>query len=152
MKMRVSYRLLCLVLLMAACKQVYEPPAIKAPNRYLVLEGVINATPGARTKILLSRTRNLQDTLITDPEIGATVQIESSGGSLINLSETAAGIYESQPLTLNVSLNYRLKIRSSTGEYLSEFVPVKVSPPIDSLSWKQSTIAPLDVTVYASTH
>ena len=152
MKTRVSYRLLCLVLLMAACKQVYEPPAIKAPNRYLVVEGVINATPGARTTILLSRTRNLQDTFITDPEIGALVQIESSAGNLITLSEQAAGSYVSPPLNLNVGLNYRLKIRASTGEYVSEFVPVKVSPPIDSLSWKQATASPQDVTVYVSTH
>lgn len=151
--MRVSYRVLCLVLLMAACKQVYEPPAIKAPNKYLVVEGVINANPGEVTTILLSRTRNLQDTIIADPERSANVQIESSGGTTYNLFENAPGEYISPALTLNVNQTYRLKIKTSTGgEYVSAFVPVKVSPPIDSLSWKQATVAPLDVTVYASTH
>ena len=152
MNMRVSYRLLCLVLLMAACKQVYEPPAITAPNRYLVVEGVINATAGARTTILLSWTRNLQDSIVYDPAIGASIQIESSGGNIITLSEQAAGRYVSQPLTLNVGLNYRLKIRINASEYLSEFVPVKVSPAIDSLSWKQAAANPRDVTLYVSTH
>ena len=151
--MKISYRLLCVVLLMAACKQVYEPPAIQAPNRYLVVEGVINATPGARTTILLSRTRNLQDTIVSDPERSASIRIESAGGAQFILTEQSAGRYVSAQLTLNVNDNYRLRIRTSNGsEYLSAFVPVKVSPAIDSLNWKQSTIAPLDVTVYASTH
>lgn len=136
-----------------ACKQSYEPPAIKAPNRFLVVEGVINATPGASTVILLSRTRNLQDTVVSDPERAALVQIESSGGTQYTLTESANGRYVSAPLSLNASQNYRLKIRTSNGsEYLSDFVPVKISPPIDSLSWKQADAPAKDVTVYVSTH
>lgn len=151
--MRVSYRLLCLVLLLAACKQVYEPPAIKAPNRFLVVEGVINATPGERTTIFLSRTRNLQDTMAVDPERAASVQIESSGGVQYSLTEQNAGTYVSAPLSLNVNQDYRLKIRTANGvEYVSEFVPVKISPPIDSLNWKQAATSPRDVTIYVNTH
>ena len=153
MKMKLSYRLLCVVLLVAACKQVYEPPAITAPNRYLVVEGVINATPGARTTILLSKTRNLQDTILTDPERSATVRIESSGGTHFNLTEQSAGRYVSAQLNLKLNDSYRLRIRTSNGnEYVSALVPVKISPAIDSLGWKQSTESPMDVTVYASTH
>ncbi|HYE53882.1 MAG TPA: DUF4249 domain-containing protein [Chitinophagaceae bacterium] len=145
----------CLVMLLAACRQSYEPPALKAPNRFLVIEGVINATAGASTTILLSRTRNLVDTFLTDPERGARVQIESSAGNVFNLAEQAPGTYVSAPLSLNASQNYRLKIITSDNkEYLSDMVPVKQTPAIDSLTWRQRTdpALPKDVTIYANTH
>lgn len=154
MKMR-AYTILFSLVLVMACKQVYEPPAIKAPNRYLVVEGVINANPGAVTRILLSRTRNLQDTVVSDPERSANMRIESSGGTRFNLFEVSPGVYETPQTTLNISETYRLVINTATGgEYASDYVPVKVTPPIDSLTWKQNLDAgtPKDVTVYANTH
>jgi hypothetical protein len=138
-----------LLLLFGACKQSYEPLAIKAPNRFLVVEGAINANAGARTTILLSRTRNLLDTFLTDPERNARVQIQDAIGVVINLNEQAAGRYVSPPLSLNTGQSYRLKILTSDGkEYLSDLVPVKITPPIDSITWKQDN----DVTIYANTH
>ncbi|MGB8192154.1 MAG: DUF4249 domain-containing protein [Chitinophagaceae bacterium] len=118
-----------------------------APNRYLVVEGVINATPGGRTTIMLSRTRNLTDTFVVDPVQGAILQIEASNGTQYTLTEQAGGKYVSAPLSLNAGLNYRLKITTGS-QYVSDFVPVKITPPIDSLSWTQDK----DVTVFVSTH
>ncbi|HYE55188.1 MAG TPA: DUF4249 domain-containing protein [Chitinophagaceae bacterium] len=138
----------CSVLILAACRQSYEPPAIKAPNKYLVVEGVMNANAGERTTIKLSMTRNLLDTFITDPVTSAQVQIEARSGTGYQLQEQAGGTYISDPLTLNAGETYRLKIRANGDEYLSDYVPVKITPAIDSLNWRQND----DVTIYVSTH
>jgi hypothetical protein len=150
MKMLAPYRISFLFLLLfTACRQAYEPPAIKAPNHFLVVEGVINAAPNSKTTIVLTRARNLSDTILTSPESAAIVKIESKAGSFYNLVEQGNGSYVTDRLTLNKNDSYRLKISTVDGkEYASEFVPVKATPPIDSLSWTQDK----DVTVYANTH
>jgi hypothetical protein len=137
-----------LLMLFASCRQAYEPPVITAPNRFLVVEGVINTTPASRTTITLSRTRNLVDTVVTDPVQGAIVRIESTGGNTYLLTEQANGQYISAQLSLNTNDSYRLRISANGNEYNSEFVQPKVTPPIDSITWKQDK----DVTIFASTH
>lgn len=146
MKMHVRYFLV--FLLFAACRQAYEPPVITAPNRFLVVEGIINLTPATRTVITLSRTRNLVDTVVTDPVPGASVRIESKAGVIYTLSELPDGRYESQPLSLSASDSYRLRITANGNEYSSDFVQAKITPPIDSITWRQDK----DVTIFASTH
>ena len=138
-----------LLLLMASCKQAYEPPAIIAPNRYLVVEGVINTLPDSKTTIQLSKTKNLADTTKNSPEVAAHLQIEAKSGAVYGLQEVSSGVYSIDHLTLNVAETYRLNIRTSDGaQYLSDFVAVKQTPPIDSITWKQDG----DVTFYANTH
>jgi hypothetical protein len=140
--------LIFLMMLFAACKQVYEPPVITAPNRFLVVEGVINTTPASRTTITLSRTRNLVDTVVTDPIKGAIVRIESKAGSTYLLAEQANGQYVSAQLSLNPNDSYRLRISTNGTEYNSEFVQAKTTPAIDSITWQQDK----DVTIYANSH
>lgn len=148
--MMTRYRTFFLLLLLSAgCRQAYEPPAIKAPNHYLLVEGVINAAPDSKTTILLSKTRNLTDTILSNPEPLARIQIESKGGTTYSLAEQTRGTYTIDHLTLNRNESYRLNILTAGGkQYLSDYVPVKLTPPIDSLTWKQQN----DVTIYASTH
>lgn len=133
----------------AACRRPYEPPAIKAPNHYLVVDGVINTKPGSQTAIQLSRTRNLSDTFLTSPETGASIEIEAKTGGLYPLSEQTAGLYIADHLSLSPDGSYRLHIRTSDGsQYLSDFVTAKQTPPIDSLTWIQDE----DLTIYLNTH
>lgn len=146
--MRTHVRYLILLMLFAACRQSYEPPVITAPNRFLVVEGVINTTPASRTTITLSRTRNLVDTVVTDPVRGAIVRIESKAGNTYLLAEQANGQYVSAQLSLNANDSYRLRISANGNEYNSEFVQAKVTPPIDSITWTQNK----DVTIFANTH
>jgi hypothetical protein len=146
--MKTYLRYLFLLMLFAACKQAYEPPVITAPNRFLVVEGVINTTPASRTTIILSRTRNLVDTIVTDPVRGALVRIESKAGNTYTLTEQANGRYVSAQLSLNPNDSYRLRISADGNEYNSDFVQVKATPAIDSITWKQDK----DVTIYANTH
>jgi hypothetical protein len=147
--MQVKYWLIFLLLAVLGCREAYEPPAIKASNHFLVVDGVINTMPDSKTTIQLSRTRNLADTFLTNPESGASVAIEAKSGAVYQLQEQRGSVYEADHLTLNQSDLYRLRIRTGNGsEYLSDFVEVKQTPPIDSITWKQVG----DVSFYASTH
>jgi hypothetical protein len=135
-----------------ACKKPYTPPAITINYNYLVIDGVINANPNGTTTILLSRTKNLTDSVKPAPENGAQVSIEGETGGLFPLTPQGNGAYTSNPLNLVVSVKYRLRILTRDGSaYQSDFVGVKQTPPIDSLSWKQDTLTK-DVTIYAHTH
>ncbi|MDP4149808.1 MAG: DUF4249 domain-containing protein [Bacteroidota bacterium] len=148
---RIAWFVLCMVLCQTGCKQIYEPPAIKANNDYLVVDGFINIGPGAVTSINLNRTRRLTDTTATGiPELGAQVSILSNTGAAFALQDTAhKGIYVSQPLALDISRQYRIAVTTSDGrKYQSDLVSCKPSPSIDSITWEQ----PFNLTFFVSTH
>jgi Domain of unknown function (DUF4249) len=134
------YFVLFLIVCIVACRKPYEPSVIKANNKFLVFEGVINTASNAATTITLSRTRNLYDTLPFDPERSAKASIEAEGGSTYNLQERGDGVYSSANLNLSPAGRYRLKITTADGnQYLSDFVSAKQTPPIDSITWEQGT-------------
>ncbi len=143
----------CLLLVISGCRKPFEPPAIKADYNYLVIDGVINAGTNAVTTINLSRTKNLNDSSVAPkPELGAQVTIEREGGGSFSLNTQNNGSYTSQALNLSATAKYRLNIKTSNGNvYQSDYVPVKQTPPIDSLSWKQDSVYH-DVTIFAHTH
>lgn len=140
------------VLFLTTCKKPFEPPAIQASNDYLVVDGIINSGPNSITSININRTRNLLDTTnIGVPELNAQVIIFSSNGTSYPLTDTTgkSGIYTSQPLTIDNSLQYGIRITTADGRnYVSDPVPCKKTPQIDSLYWQQ----PDDFTVYVDTH
>jgi Domain of unknown function (DUF4249) len=145
----------CLMLLLATalstCREPYAPPAITNPNHYLVVDGFINTGANTITTFNLNRTRNLGDTTVNGiPELDAQISIISSGGATYPLTETVGtGIYNSAPLTLDVTQQYHLSITTTTGEtFSSDAVPCLTNPPIDSIFWRQ----PHDLTIYAGTH
>src|SRR5215469_4570722 len=82
------------------CKQEYTPPAIKAANSYLVVDGVINTGTGATTTFKLNRTLNLNDSTTTaTPELHAQMTILGSKGGSYPLADTNnTGVYPSAPL------------------------------------------------------
>lgn len=139
----------------AACKEPYYPPAIVTQNHYLVVEGRINE--GSPTTIVLSRTRNVTDTSgvtggNTHPiwELNATVNVEDNHGGVAPLPELGDGKYGGINIVLNDQYLYRLRIRTEDGkEYLSSFVPVLHTTPIDSIDWK---LANNEVSIYTGTH
>lgn len=133
-----------------SCKKPYDPPAIRADNRFLVIDGTLINSTDSPTVITLSRTVRLTDTTsASSPEAGATVSVESNTGRILSFNETPNGIYKSNPLLLNASDQYRLNITTSSGDrYASDFVEVKQTPPIDSITWQQQN----DVMIYANTH
>jgi hypothetical protein len=66
------------------------------------------------------------------------------------LQEWGNGQYGLPSLILNNAVQYRLRIGTQDGKkYLSDFVDLKASPPIDSISWKRTGDG---VQIYANTH
>ena len=133
-----------------SCKKSYSPPAINIDYRYLTIDGSLINSVDSPSVITLSRTARLTDSsLAYNPETGATVSVEDSAGGSFAFAETGGGRYRSNPLSLNPSDKYRLKITTSSGEdYVSDYVAVKQTPPIDSVTWQQNN----DVMIYLYTH
>lgn len=137
------------IVLFTGCKESFEPnlPALK--QHHLVVEGFINAN--GPTKIKLSRTAPLSEKKTFLPELTARVWVEAENNSTpFIVPHTGAGLYASGTLPINAAQKYRLRIKTADNkEYLSAFVPVKLTPAIDSISWKQENGG---VQIYANTH
>lgn len=152
--MRILQRIVIVLIICIAintsCKKPYDPPAIRADNRFLVIDGTLINSPDSPTVITLSRTVRLTDTTTaSSPEAGATISVESNTGQIFSFNETPNGIYKSNPLLLNASDQYRLNITTSSGsQYVSDFVEVKQTPSIDSITWQQQN----DVMINLDTH
>ena len=134
-----------------ACRQSYTPPAIKAPNSYLVVDGFINTASNSFTSFNLNRTRNLNDsTTIGIPELHAQFSIVGKHGDTYPLVDALnTGTYTSSPLSLDTTQQFSIAITTADGrKYTSDAVQCKQTPPIDSLFWSQ----PGDLTIYAATH
>jgi len=132
----ISGRILVLLLLLPfGCREKFVPSLQSPPTGYLVVEGILNDGDGP-TNILLSRTNPFNaDTLRF--ETGAVVRVEGDDNSVFGLTETQKGVYSVNDLHLNQSQQYRLYIKTLDGkEYMSEYVPVKSTPAIDTVSWR----------------
>lgn len=143
-----AYLLLALV---AGCVDPYRPPEIAAPNTYLVVDGYFNTGVGETTTIKLSRTQNLTDGKAPILETKATVTIESDKNVKYTLKEVGTtGVYSISGVQTQTGDKYRLRIKTAKGiEYLSELVPVRQSPPIDSINWNADTQG---VHIFVNTH
>ncbi len=137
-----------MIILFAGCRKVYNPAPIKTNYNYLVVEGTINN--GDTTFINLSRTVTLSGQTRLSPELNAAVTVENDQSTGYTLTETKKGIYFLAGVTLDVNRKYRLRIKTiNNQEYLSDFVAVTNSPPIDSISY---AIESNGIQVYANTH
>jgi hypothetical protein len=147
--MKKIYYLIITLIIIQSCKKPYNPPAIASPGSYLVVEGVINA--GADSTIIkLSRTVNPSSGTTDNPETGAVVSVQSSTNATYPLVETSPGNYSVPGLNLDVTKNYRISIKtSSSQQYLSDLVPVNVTPPIDSVGY---TVQSNGIQLYLNTH
>ncbi|MEO6850410.1 MAG: DUF4249 domain-containing protein, partial [Mucilaginibacter sp.] len=135
------------------CRQPYVLPVSAVNSNYLVVEGMINNSP----VIKLSRTVRLSDTVSVKPETGASVSVESqspggSSGVTTILTDNGSGNYSlgAGSLALNQANLYRLRIVTSNGKnYISDFVPVKNSPPVDSISYEVKSNG---IQIYSASH
>lgn len=126
--------LLLTVTLLIHCKEAYEPPEISNAPNYLVVEGFININE--TSNINLSRTINLKDTLNFLPENNANLSLEDEQNNTFTFAEHGNGLYTLNNLGLVVNKKYRLRIRTNSKEYLSDFVEAINSPKIDSINYK----------------
>jgi hypothetical protein len=129
--------LIWIIVLQSGCTQSYTAPATKGINKYLVVDGLINAGLDS-TIFTLTNSANLSDPIGPTPETGAMVKVEGNAGFSRQLPELGNGRYGMDSLKLDTSQQYRINISTLNGNhYLSDFVPVLQSPPIDSVSWQQ---------------
>src|ERR1700744_2145899 len=145
--------LILLAVIAAGCKKPFDPVVLSTSNSYLVVEGVINSGSDS-TFIKLSHTVKLSDKTTASPELNATVAVEGDQNTSYPLTETGNGNYSCAGLNLDNSHKYRLSIKTSNGkQYLSDYVDVVNSPPIDSISYDtQGTNAGPGLNVYTNTH
>jgi hypothetical protein len=139
---------LLLITLQWQCVQKYNSPYVSPPTGYLVVEGYISGN--SPTQYTLSRTIPLPGDSAIPQETGAKVQVEGTDNSVEPLTEQSPGTYVANSLALNIATQYRLRITTSDGQqYLSSYVPYKPTPPIDSVSWTNSSNG---VQIYVNTH
>ena len=132
------------------CKDPYISPYKSPATGYLVVEGYISGN--STSQFSLTRTIPLPGDSTLPRVDGATVLIQGSDNSSYPLTGMGGGIYNTvDTLTLNPQLEYRLSIQISNGEkYLSDFVPYKITPPIDSINWVQNS--DYSIEIYANAH
>ena len=140
-----------LVLAFPQCKKPYDPVALTKGDNYLVVDGFIDTSPNGVTTIILSRTKNLTDTVVNIPERNAAVSVQNQSGTTYPLHEQGSdGNYISNPLQLNKSDRYKIVITTANGkQYMSDLVAARQTPAVDSISWRQDS---LGVHVFANTH
>jgi hypothetical protein len=135
--------------LLAGCLQPFQPPEISGGGGFLVVDGFLDLGSDT-TLIRLSRTQDLAQEDGPPAEAQAQVTIEGDRGTAYRLTEASGGRYLLLNAQPDPAQQYRLRIRTSNGqEYLSEYVPVKATPPIDSVNWQ---VGGEGVQVYVNTH
>jgi hypothetical protein len=141
--------LFILLAAISGCTKPYSPPEISSPGSYLIVEGFINSGTDS-TVIKLSRTVSLSNTGVSSPELHAVVAVESNKNVIYPLTETGNGNYASAGLNLNSANTYRLSIKTASNvQYYSDFEPVVVTPPIDSVGYQVQSNG---IQVYLNTH
>lgn len=136
-------------ILFCDCVQQYVSPYQSPATGYLVVEGYIMGN--GRTQYSLSRTIPLPGDSTIPMVTGAQLQVEGSDNSIFPLVESGNGLYGIDSMSLSTAVKYRLRISIPNGEtYLSDYVPYKPTPPIDSLNWVYN--GSTGVNIYVNTH
>jgi hypothetical protein len=128
---------LALCLTVSSCLEPYPAPRIEQNLGLLVVDGIL--VPNDTTNISLRRTLALESVGPYSPERGATVLVESEDGLQFLFTERAEGRYMLPPADLEPDKNYRLRINTGdTHTYTSDYVPLKSSGVLDSVSWHEN--------------
>jgi len=128
---------LTLSVLFDGCIEPFSPPEVNSDEGYLVIDGFLNV--GADTsRIELSHTQNTNSSFSPSKETGAIINVEQEKGETYLFTEKGNGSYYLPPKLFDITVKYRLRIRTSNGkEYLSDYVAVKNTPPIDKIDYKE---------------
>lgn len=147
MKTKLIYICLSLLLFVYSCKEEYDPPSTAMPKPLLVVEG--NLDPSGPVSIRLTKTVSLDKKNTVEAENNAQLVVEGKDNSTRNLFFSGNGYYTSPSLNLIIGNEYRLKITTSAGkQYISEYTKAQLTPPIDSITWRQQ---PEGVQLFANT-
>ncbi len=129
------------------CLDPYAPPVADGELDILVVDGFIDQN-AAHVKLTKAIPLAAEDD-VYPAESGAVVAIEAESGTRFFLSEITPGNYNRTNLDLPETDRYRLHITTGQDEYFSEYIEMKPSPSLDSITWR-----PLDdgVAIYVNAH
>jgi hypothetical protein len=117
------------------CVEPYSPEIINEDVSLLVVDGFLNSAGGSAT-VKLTRTIPVYSASAAPPELKAQVKVSDENGNEYSLIEKGNGVYEKTGIPIDEHQRYSLFIQTVTNEqYISESVPVKISPKIDSVFW-----------------
>ncbi|TLV00604.1 DUF4249 domain-containing protein [Dyadobacter luticola] len=134
-----------------SCIEPFSPPEVSDSGDYLVVDGFLNVS-GDTSIVKLGRTQNINNDSVPYKESGAIVTVEAENGQQYLFSETETGVYALPPEAFDLSSKYRIHIRKSSGsQYVSDYVTVSNTPPIDSISYRFDRGRDAMI-VYANTH
>jgi len=132
-----------------SCKKPFNAKLTSTATGILTVDGPIIS--GDSTFLTLSRTTALNDTTQNKPELKAILSVEDDQGKLYPFTETGQGNYVMGVTNFSTARQFRLDIKTSDGNiYQSDFVPMKITPPIDSVYFRETSDA--QVLFYANTH
>lgn len=117
------------------CIEPFSPPEVNSDERYLVVDGFLNVGNDT-SKIELRHSQNTNETAAMIAETGAKLSVSGEKGEKYDFVETKNGMYILPPVNVSLSGKYHLSIKTRDGkEYVSEDVPVVVTPAIDSVTY-----------------
>jgi hypothetical protein len=124
-----------IVFTILGCIDPYSPKIINEDVSVLVVDGFLNSADGSAT-VKLTRSLPVYSTIAPPSELKALVKISDDAGNEYLLIEKGNGLYEKSGIPVDVNQQYRLFIQTTTNDqYLSESVPVKITPKIDTVFW-----------------
>jgi hypothetical protein len=142
-----NWKNLLIIIILFGCRKPYNPPVTTSPTSYLIVEGFISTNDS--TKIKLSRTVNLSSTITTNPVTGSSVVVLDDAGGSYPLNEYSPGNYAANTILSNTS-KYQVRITTTDNQvYLSDLVPVKITPPVDSIGF---VVQNNGIQIYANSH
>lgn len=134
-----------------SCIEPYYPPGGTQNIDNLVVDGFLNYSDSS-SLVTLSKAAGLGNSAGPSPELNAAVQLEDETGKLYQLQEIGNGAYSIQKMDVNAALKYRLLIvRTNQERYESEFIELKIAPPIDSITYRKS-LQREGLNIYVNTH
>lgn len=126
---------LCIILatfLLASCTKVIDID-LNSSNPQMVIEGYISDEQGPYT-VKLSKTVNFSDANTYPSITGALVTISDNKGATDTLSESVAGLYQTNHIKGNPGNTYTLKVVAEGNEYNAvSTMPYKVN--LDSIQF-----------------
>src|SRR5438045_1809987 len=138
-----------LALLFSSCRDPYQPPVVSAQSKLLVVDGFLDGADSVCT-VVLSRSQDVSDSKEPPMEKNANLKLEDSDGKVYILKEIGDGNYSVSKVNIDTQLKFRLNIKTAAGKsYLSDYVEIKKTPPIDSVTWKATDQG---IQFYVSTH
>ncbi|MBL7839888.1 MAG: DUF4249 domain-containing protein [Cyclobacteriaceae bacterium] len=142
---------LTIFLFLFGCKDPFLADVKLLTSNFLVVEGYINVGANAVTTIRVSRTVPINSTQeYAEVEEDAVIQIQDDQDEFYDLSEGEEGVYSSEPLSLSLDRQYRIRIETSDGKrFYSDYTTPIQSPAIDSVYWTRDAEG---VTIKVDTH